>query len=179
MQPVWALIVVVLGFLVIQYLRGRKRQVPEPKVYARRIDGYQITAYLHPHMGAACLADHGVQFGAGFRRKEGPTLPHDDRCRCRAVHFSYTSTEVFHGALRQGMAPETSIPGLPEGDALALLDAMRGRDERPAPESVESFLAEIGLERFSETFRAPVETFLRERYAFLIAQQAPQAMPPA
>ena len=77
------------------------------------------------------------------------------------------------------MAPETSIPGLPERDALALLEALRGRDERPAPERVESFLAEIGLERFSEALRAPVETFLKERYALLIAQRAPQAMPPA
>jgi hypothetical protein len=59
------------------------------------------------------------------------------------------------------------------------LDALRGRDGKPAPASAEAFLAEIGLERFSEDFRAPVEAFLRERYAFLIAQQAPQALPPA
>jgi hypothetical protein len=177
MQPIWTLIVVLLAFFVILHLRGRKRRIPETKVYARRIDGFQIAGYLHPHVNAACLADHGVQYGKGFRRKEGPKLPHDAQCRCRSVPFSFTSTEVFHGALRRGVPPASSIPGLPPDDALALLEALRAWNGSPPPDNVAAFLSEVGLDRFSEGYRPQIETFLRERHAFLMARSAQQALP--
>ncbi|NIP71732.1 MAG: hypothetical protein GWO16_01270, partial [Gammaproteobacteria bacterium] len=62
--------------------------------------GYQVSAYVHPHMSQACLYDHGMQFGKGFRRKVGPALPHDAGCQCEVTPFSFTSSEVFNGALR-------------------------------------------------------------------------------
>ena len=181
MQPIWTVVIVLAVFFLILHMRGRSkaRRAPEPKVYSRRIDGSQITSFLHPHVTPACLADHGVQYGKGFRRKEGPSLPHDDLCRCRAAHFSFTSTEVFHGALRRGTPPETSIPGLPGEDAQALLEALRGWNGRPPPQSVEAFLAEVGLDRFSQEHRERVETFLRERHAFLLARHEAPALPQA
>ena len=179
MQPVWTVIVVLVAFFLIFHVRNRKRRAPEAKVYARRIDGARVQAYLHPRVGAACLADHGIQFGTGFRRKEGPPLPHDESCRCKAAHFSFTSNEVFHGALRRPLAPDASIPGLSEADSVTLLDVLRSWD-RPHPAgSPEQTLASVNWSRFSPARREALDNFLRERLDYLGARREPKALSPA
>ena len=169
----WIFVVAGLAFFLILTIRNRRKLVqPETRVYARRIEGFQVIAFLHPRMSAACLADHGMKFGKGFRRKEGPTLPHDEPCRCRTAAFSATSTEAFHGALRQHRAPDVSLDELPARDAQSLLDWLRA-GTGTAPETLELYLAQPDLNRFSPEHRAQVESFLRERYEFLKAPPQP------
>jgi hypothetical protein len=172
----WVFIVAGVAFLLVVSIRNRKKRVPETKVYARRIEGSQVIAFLHPRVSAACLADHAIQFGKGFRRKEGPALPHDDRCQCRIAPFSYTSTEAFHGALRQPRAPDVSIDSLRSQDALALLSLMRA-EAGPPPETMDAYLVVCDLNRFSPDSRSLVEAFLRDRYEFLTT--APESPQPA
>lgn len=179
MQQIWAIVAVLVAFFLILHVRNRKKRTPEPKVYARRIEGSQITAFLHPRVNVACLADHGVQFGKGFRRKEGPALPHDDGCRCHPVHFSYTSNEVFQGALRRPAPPGVSIPGLRDSDAVALLDVLRSWEGSLLGGNAEETLARVNWSRFSPGHREALETFMRERLAFLAERGAPKALSPA
>ena len=169
----WIFVVAGLALLLVLTIRNRKKRgQPEFKVYARRIEGFQVIAFLYPQMSAACLADHGIQFGKGFRRKEGPALPHDGLCRCRTAAFSFTSTEAFHGALRQLRAPDVSLDELPSRDAQSLLECLRADNDAP-PGTVELYLAKQDASRFSPEHRARVESFLRERYEFLQAPPQP------
>jgi len=171
----WLFIAAGLAFFLILTIRNRKKRIPETKVYSRRIEGFQVVAFLHPKVSQACLADHGVQFGKGFRRKEGPSLPHDERCRCRTSAFSYTSNEAFHGALRKFRDPDVSIERLPAQESKALLDAMRAENGAHPPETVEQYLERSGLSQFSPDSRSSVEAFLRERFEFL--RTTPAAAP--
>jgi hypothetical protein len=172
-EPIWILVFAGLALYLFMNIRRRQQRAsPEVRIYARRIEGFQVQAYLHPRAGGACLADHGVLFGKGFRRKEGPSLPHDEQCRCQTVPFSFTSTEVFHGALRHGRAPEVSIAGLSAEDAERLLRMLRSWNGRPVPETAEAFLAGTDLSEISHESRPQVEAFLRDRYDFLRSQQS-------
>jgi hypothetical protein len=174
----WVLVVAGLAFFLVLTIRNRKKRAPETKVPARRIEGFQVIAFLHPRVSPACLADHGIRFGKGFRRKESPPLPHDDGCRCRAAPFTLTSTEAFHGALRQQRAPDASIDELRSQDTQTLLELLRA-ESGPPPESVELYLARFAADRFTPEGRLPLEGFLRERYEFLRAMTQPPQPPPA
>lgn len=177
MQPIWAVLIALVIFFLVFRMRQRRRRVPEEKVYARRVEGFQVSAFLHPRASAACLADHGVQFGKGFRRKEGPALPHDGLCQCRAAPFSFTSNEVFQGALRRSAPPRVSIPGLSEDDAAALLELLRAWNQ--APPAGGAALASVDWTRFSPGHREALETFLRERLEFTVARDEPKTISPA
>lgn len=175
MQPIWGVIVVAAAFFLILHLRNRKRRAPPPKVYARRVDGVQMAAYLHPQVSRGCLGDHGLQFGKGFRRKQGPPLPHDENCQCRAEPFSYTSSEVFNGALREPQPPPTSIERLPGDDAVALLEALRAADAHLLPADAEEYVRAAGTQEISDAFRGQVEAFFQERYAYLKERETSRA----
>lgn len=178
MQPIWSLFLVAIAFFVILHLRNRKKRPRPEKVYARRISGSQVVIYLHPRVSGECLLDHGMQFGAGFRRKGGAQLPHDDTCRCRTVEFSYTSTEVFNGALRRGVSVGSTIAGLGPNDARQLIERLRQASERPLPHSEADYLAAMELDEFPAVLRDSLESFLHERYSFLRQGSAGPAAEP-
>ncbi len=106
-----------------------------------------------------------MQFGRGFRRKESPSLPHDEHCRCVTTPFSFTSTEVFNGALRQLSGISTTIPNLEGEAARQLIESLRTVNQALLPETPEAYLALVGLEDFPAGARAGIEEFLRARYA--------------
>lgn len=170
------IVIVFLAFLVILRLRARSRQakVAMPETYARRIDGTQVTAFLEPEMPEACLLDHGVQYGKGFRRKTGPSLPHAPHCRCRETRFSFTSTEVFNGALRTPAEIRSSIPDLTPRNAQRLVDGMKAQHGLALPETAAAYIEAVLKDSDMEQGQRPViEAFLRQRYDFL---QRPHAL---
>lgn len=172
------IVIVFLAFLVILRLRARGRQarVATPEAYARRIDGTQVTAYLEPEMPEACLLDHGVQYGKGFRRKTGPSLPHAPHCRCRETRFSFTSTEVFNGALRTPAEIRSSIPALTPRNAQRMVDGMKAQHGLPLPETAAAYIEAVLKDSELEQGQRPaIEAFLRQRYAFLQRRPALQA----
>ena len=168
-------VLVLLAFLVVLRIskRGRRRRtLPKSGVYSRRIEGFQVIAFLGPEISGACLFDHGVQFGRGFRRKESPPLPHDKHCRCVTIPFSFTSSEVFNGALRQFSSLSTTIPNLEAETAKQLIESLRAVNQALLPETPEAYLALVGLEDFPAGSKAGIEEFLRARYAFLRTGEA-------
>ena len=175
MNAIVVAVLVLLAFLVVLRIskRGRgRRTLPKTGVYSRRIEGFQVTAFLRPEISGACLFDHGVQFGRGFRRKESPPLPHDKHCRCVTTPFSFTSNEVFNGALRQFSSVSTTILNLEAETAKQLIESLRAVNQALLPETPEAYLALVGLENFPAGSRAGIEEFLQARYAFLRTSEA-------
>ena len=162
MQPIWGVAVAIGVFLLILFVRNRRRRSPAPKQYSRQLEGAEIVAYLHPRVSRGCLVDHGLKFGKGFRRKQGPALPHDSECQCRDFPFSHSGSEVFNGALRQAVPPTTSIPELPPEEAALLLEVLTAAGAENSGTGIEG-----SLDRFGKASRPAVEAFLRERQAFL------------
>lgn len=171
MNQIWMLVLVVIALLVITRMRSRSRrssgEAGRSTTPALKLSGYQVQAYIHPRMSRACLFDHGMQFGRGFRRKEGPELPHDADCRCRLVPFSFTSSEVFNGALRNLAPVESSLPGLSERDARRLVETLRSVEGGSLPESEAAYLEACEIRGFDAASREAVTAFFRERYRYL------------
>jgi hypothetical protein len=169
MNPIWIVVVALVGLFVITRIRSRKRtrRDKRPPVAGPRVQGSQVVACLHPRMGAACLADAGMQFGKGFRRKEGPQLPHDAQCRCEVVNFAFTSSEVFNGALRQLGAVKSVLPELSPEDGQRLVERLRAVEAAPVPAERAAYEAAVGVEAFAPGVQEALRSFLAERHAFL------------
>ncbi len=166
MNPIWAVLLVAVAFVVLLRLR-RRRRLPQVPVYARRIEGFQVVASLAPEMSSACLFDHGVQYGKGFRRKEGPELPHDERCRCASLPFSFTSNEVFNGALRNFTGVHSEAQGFTQKTADDLMAQLKKVESVQLPVDKEAYLAAVQVEDSSEA----VHAFLSARYTYLTEQK--------
>jgi hypothetical protein len=170
MNNLWIVGAAIVALAVIARIRTR-RKVPQrrsPPASGPRIQGFQMVAYVHPRMSAACLFDHGMQFGKGFRRKEGPPLPHDAACRCESQPFSFTSSEVFNGALRNLGAVHGSIAGLAAADAQHLIERLKAVEARPLPAEPGAYARAVDVESFPASIRAALEGFLVERHAYLL-----------
>ena len=167
MSPIWAVLFVLVAFAVVLRLKGRNRRKLKVPVYSRRIEGLQVVAQFEPEMPSACLFDHGIQFGKGFRRKKGPELPHAGNCLCKTVPFSFNSNEVFNGALRNIPGIHTEYPNLPDDIAGRLAEQMKRAETPHAPESLETYLAAVDLGEVGATTEAAVRNFLIARFEYL------------
>lgn len=172
MNPIWLVLLVAVAFLVILRLKGRRKKRLKMPVYSRRIDGFQVVAILAPEMAGGCLFDHGVQFGRGFRRKHGPALPHARGCQCATVPFSYTSNEVFNGALRNPTDIRNEIEGLAQAEANQLVETLKRIESGPLPEALEAYQALVQAAEFPEQARRVVREFCDKRFAFLRSEAA-------
>ncbi|MCZ6558903.1 MAG: hypothetical protein O7A69_14190 [SAR324 cluster bacterium] len=167
MNPIWAVLLVAVAFVVVLRIK-RRRRLPQIPVYARRIEGFQVVASLAPEMSSACLFDHGVQYGKGFRRKEGPELPHDERCRCASLPFSFTSNEVFNGALRNFAGVRNNeVQGFTQEAADDLVAQLKKVESVQLPVDIEAYLAAVQVEESGEAMHA----FLSARYTYLTEQK--------
>jgi hypothetical protein len=169
MNQIWIVVVALVALLLITRIRSRRRsaQTRRRPGAGPRIQGTQVSAFVHPRMGQACLFDSGMQFGKGFRRKEGPQLPHDARCRCEVVPFSFTSSEVFNGALRNVAAPRSSIEGLEPADTGQLIERLKAVEAQPLPAAPGAYAAAVELGAFPAGLRPALQAFLELRHAFL------------
>ncbi len=168
MEHLWILAAAAVLLFVFARMRGRRR--PRASVQppaGPRVQGAMLGAYVHPRMSAACLHDDGVQFGKGFRRKEGPSLPHDAACGCEVKPFAFTSSEVFNGALRSLRATRCSIPDLPPPEIERLVDGLRRAEAQWPATDAQAYAAAVGVEAFPAPHREAVGAFLAERWAFL------------
>ena len=167
MSPIWAVLLVLVAFTLVLRLKGRKKRKLKVPVYSRRIEGLQVVAQLEPDMSSGCLFDHGIQFGKGFRRKEGPKLPHPGNCRCKTVPFSFNSNEVFNGALRSFAAIGTNHAELPAKIADQLAESMKAAESPKVPKTLEGYLEAVNLEKVEASAGAEVQKFLTARFEFL------------
>ena len=174
MNELWIVAAAIVGLAIFARMRSRRKIVPTRRQPSAgpRIQGSQVSAYLHPRMSAACLFDNGLQFGKGFRRKDGPQLPHSPDCRCEVVAFAFTSSEVFNGALRNLGAVKSSLPGLQPADGLRLVEQLKSVEAQPLPADAAAYAAALGVESFPTELQAALRAFAAERHAFLLAAAA-------
>ena len=177
MSPVWAVVLVLVAFAVVLRLKNRRKNRPAVPVYSRRIEGFQVVAQLEPNMPGACLFDHGIQYGKGFRRKEGPALPHAENCRCASLPFSFTSNEVFNGALRNFAEVRTDIPHLSVKPASRLVDQMKRVESSPLPATLEGYIAAVDMGELPDKSSQAVRNFLTARYEHLNGTGKATALP--
>lgn len=174
MNPYLA-VLLLLGLIVVGWRFTRRKPRADAPERSRRperkVEGFQVWSPLHVRMGRGCIADHGMQYGTGFRRKEGPLLPHDPNCRCETIAFTFTGSEVFGGALRRVGEPKTLQPGFPLSAVAPMMAALKRINAEPLPADVDAYLALAGVDNFEELSRGAVAAFLRERYAFLTSQE--------
>jgi hypothetical protein len=177
MNQLWIVAVVLVALLVFTRLRSRRRlaERQHPPASGPRVQGHQVRAFVHARMGTACLYDNGMQFGRGFRRKEGPALPHDALCRCEAVPFSFTSSEVFNGALRNLAGTRGDIAGLDPAEGTRLIERLKTVETAPLPADANEYVAAVGLDAFAPGVRPALRDALRERHAFLHRQPGKSA----
>ncbi|MDH4121038.1 MAG: hypothetical protein OEV94_04965 [Deltaproteobacteria bacterium] len=164
-------LVVLLAVVVMGLVRRRRhRPIPqrEDKLagLAPRIEGWRVTAGLHPRMGNDCLRDHGMTFGPGFKRQLGPTLPHPGDCRCQLEAVSFSAADAMAGRLREPAVPQ-GFPGLSGAEAKRLLEDLRGWVGQPVPASPDLFLQEATKRGWGEPLAPDLAEFLMERYRYL------------
>jgi hypothetical protein len=171
MNPSFLGVLVMLGLVVVGWRLARRkpRSESEDRIRRpeRRVEGFQVWSPLHLRIGRSCLFDYGLQYGPGFRRKEGPLLPHDPHCHCETLPFNLTASEVFAGGLRRIGEPKSLETGFPLGAITQTLTALKRINAEPLPGDVEAYLALVGMDAFSPADHDAVDAFLRERYAFL------------
>lgn len=168
MNNIWIVVLLLIAVLIFARVRMRRdtRRPVAPKV-GPRVTGSQVVAFVHPRMDAACLFDNGVQFGRGFRRKDGPSLPHDDACGCEIQPFNFTSGEVFDGALRNVGELKSTIPDLVTKDTAKLIDCLKQVEGSSLPEGEAAYIEAVDLGSFPQTRLEALRAFLTERYAYL------------
>jgi hypothetical protein len=169
----------VVGVLLFLALRRAARRRKRKDVPIPRVEGFLVSTPLHPRMLRACVFDRGLLYGRGFRRKEGPALPHGPDCQCRATPIALPGTEVFSGSLRRGNEVACAVPGFPADACRPLLDALRRVNAESVPPTLDAYLALADLASFAAGHQAPVRRFLEERYRFLKAQPGGHVPAPA
>lgn len=167
MNPLWTTVIAVLAFILIVRMKSRGRKPRAPSLYRPKIGGFQVNTFIHPRISGACLHDNGVQFGRGFRRKEGPALPHNGECRCEIAAFSYTSSEVFNGALRNISSIRSTIAGLELTSARQLIEELKRLEHETLPGALEEYMKQVKLELFPGNLQAELHGFFGQRYNFL------------
>ena len=173
MSYLWIIAAVIVLLLVFARVRKRRRPSPVSRSFTGpRIIGYRVHAYLHPKMSAACLFDHGIQFGRGFRRKAGPVLPHDENCQCETVPFSFTSSEVFKGALRGSDGIKCCLPEFPASLAVMLLDRLKALETGRVDRTLESYLNQMNIPSFPAQQQKALRGFVEERFGFQTGKPA-------
>lgn len=179
-------VLVMMGLLAVGWRFTRRRSGHEKREERvrrpeRKVEGFQVWSPLHLRMGRGCIFDHGMQYGPGFRRKEGPLLPHDPNCLCESVPFTFTGSEVFAGALRRVGEPRALEAGFPVKAIVPMFAALKRTSSEPVPADADGYVALIGLDSFSSEDREAVAAFLRARYAYLANQErtpGPTSHPP-
>lgn len=187
MSNYWPVLLAIAVVALIFVIRRRRpaRQREERALGMPRVEGFQVTGPLHPRMTRACVFDLGLQYGKGFRRKDGPALPHGPECKCRTTPFVFSGSEVFGGSLKRFAPMQCDLPGFPAEACKPLLDALRRMNAEPVPETLTDYLAQAGLEAdLPAEQREAIRRFLEERFGYLSAQrtaagpEGPQPDPP-
>ncbi|MBF0280207.1 MAG: hypothetical protein HQM13_20575 [SAR324 cluster bacterium] len=171
-------LLVVVGIGLIFWLnRIRKRGVFKRYKGVERsvtgIHGFEIQTMLSSATPLECLRHDGLRFGESFRLKVSPPLPHNQQCQCQVVSLSYTSTEVFDGALRNNSERATAIGSLSYKEA-HLLKEMLKTLHSDLPPDFEEYCQQFELDDLPPDLREKMTGLVREKFVRL---QAPASKP--
>lgn len=128
-----------------------------------KIDGFEVQAVLSADTPLECLRHDGLRYGASFRLKTAPPLPHNELCQCKVVNLSYSSSEVFEGALRKNSMRESTLGVLSFAEASVLKDMLKGLHTQ-IPTDFKEYCQQFDLEPFSEERQAKIVALVRKKF---------------
>lgn len=161
------LLVVAVALLYWLYNMKKKKVFKRNRPIERRlttISGSEIQTFLSADTPLECLAQDGVRFGESFRLKEISPLPHNEQCRCKIVNLSYTSEEVFQGALREDTHRESTIGRLDYKEASLLKSMLQNMHTDSDTASFEVYCQQFDLSSLSSEREQQFIELVREKY---------------
>ncbi len=161
-------LLVIVGVGLIFWLnRIRKRGVFKRHKLIERsitaISGFEIQTMLSLDTPLECLRHDGLRFGESFRLKVSPPLPHNEHCQCKVVNLSYTSSEIFEGALRNNSLRETSIGTLEHQEAYILREMLTNLHAQK-PTDFEEYCRQFDLGELSREMQVKISKLIREKF---------------
>ncbi len=138
----------------------KRYQLPQRPTTA--ISGSEIQTFLSVDTPLECLQHDGLRFGDSFRLKVAPPLPHQGDCRCKVVDLSYTSTEVFDGALRENSFRETAIGVLNYKEASILREMLKNLYAE-IPENFEEYCQQFKLDALAQEKQEKIRDLVHQK----------------
>ena len=161
------LLVVVVAGLVYWLNRLRKRQIFKRHASVERpltrIGGFEIQTMLDSTTPLECLQHDGLRYGESFRLKTAPPLPHNAQCTCKAIPLSYSSAEIFEGALRKNSMRQSAMGVLTAQEAMLLKEMLKGVSTQ-APNDFETYSQQFDLGFLSEGKRAKMAELVQKKF---------------
>ncbi|MBF0240029.1 MAG: hypothetical protein HQM12_20195 [SAR324 cluster bacterium] len=158
-KTILLVVAIALGFWL---LRSKKKHLfqrykPPVKVITQ-IRGSRVAAYLGLDTPLECLMADETRFGESFRLKQLSQFPHGANCRCSIQPISFSSTEVFEGALRTQGGNESEVGFLSSTEASALKKMLLGLYSHPLPLTFEMFCQQFDFNNIEPaTYKLMVE----------------------
>ena len=161
-------LLVIVGVGLIFWLnRIRKKDVFKRHHRIERsetsVSGFEIQTPLSAETPLECLRHDGLRFGESFRLKTAPPLPHNEHCQCKIVNLSYTSTEVFEGALRHHSIRETTMGTLDHKEASLLREMLKNLHPQ-LPNDFEEYRQRFDLDTLSREKQQQMIELVREKF---------------
>ncbi|MBF0287977.1 MAG: hypothetical protein HQM14_09175 [SAR324 cluster bacterium] len=138
----------------------KRHRLPERTLTA--INGFEVQTFLSVETPLECLQYDGLRFGESFRLKMPPPLPHQDNCQCKVVDLSYTSTEVFDGALRENSFRDTAIGVLNYKEASILKEMLKNLHAE-IPENFETYCEQLELDVLSKEKQEKIKELIQQK----------------
>lgn len=164
-----ALILVVAVSLIYWLFKMKKQGIfrsrrPQNDLPVTSIEGHELRTFLDIDTPLECLRDDGVRYGQSFRLKNMPPIPHNQQCRCQTVPLSYTSSEVFQGALRDKSPRQTTLGELEAHDAQLLKSMLMGLHIHPLPIDFDTFCQQFDLSKVSEDYQSQILELVKKGF---------------
>ena len=162
------LFIAVVAVALIYWVWTKKNQIlpkrnDESEPFITTIEAIELKTYLDWDTPVSCLENDGTRYGAQFKQKEPPNLPHEQGCRCEITKLFYTSEDVF-----QGTSPVTknkSVLGdLCSKDALLLKNILLEIKKESMNASFEELIEKFEVNDFSNGIRDKVISLAKRAY---------------
>ena len=162
------LFIAVVALALIYWVWTKKNQIlpkrnDESEPFITTIEAIELKTYLDWDTPVSCLESDGTRYGAQFKQKEPPNLPHEQGCRCEITKLFYTSEDVF-----QGTSPVTkhkSVLGdLFSKDALLLKNILLEIKKDSKNGSFEELIEKFEVNDISNDIRDKVISLAKRAY---------------
>ena len=136
-------------FIAIAFLtfRARKKRTGPVILQGKQISirGQKISTPLNKSNPLPCLLDDGRSFGADFKEKEVPKLPHTEGCQCQISEIVQRSHELFNEKGKNKKIQETLTTDIGElgRDEYRYYKYLLIANHKDANEQIQSDYAEL------------------------------------
>ncbi len=168
-MPYEKVLLVIVAFSLLYWLhrirkKGIFKRYTPPQPTTTTITGYEVRTPIMLDTSPECFRLDGLRFGEDFRLKTAPPLPCNDTCQCKLIPLSYTSTEVFQGALRKNSTRETEIGTLEHKDAQIFKEMLLNLYPKPNEDDFEEYCKQFSLDQLSEEVRQRMKAVVQSKF---------------